>query len=57
MSMFDRDEDAPESEDRLQKRRIAEEISSGLVSGLFERDEEVWEIVKEIEEKKDAPKI
>ena len=34
------------------KRRLAEEIACGLVSGIMERDEEVWKMVKEIEESK-----
>jgi hypothetical protein len=32
------------------KRDRAREIASGLVSGIFERDEEVWEEVEKIKE-------
>lgn len=40
------------NDDEDWKRRYAEEIASGLVSGLFCRDEEVWEMVRQIKEKK-----
>ena len=33
------------------KRRVAEEIASGVISGMFERDEEILEMVREIREK------
>jgi hypothetical protein len=46
-SIFHRD-----SEDKVAKRRLAEEIANGTVSGLFERDEEVWEMVNKIKENK-----
>jgi hypothetical protein len=41
-----------EDDNKDAKRRLAEEIASGLVSGLFCRDEEVWEMVKQIKERK-----
>lgn len=34
------------------KKRLAEEIASGLVSGIMCRDEDVWEMVRKIKEEK-----
>lgn len=62
MSMFSKDDDDSEDdgpmfggaerhEARQAKRERAKEIASGLVSGFLERDEEVWEEVKKIEDK------
>lgn len=47
-SMFNREDKA----DWLRRRERAEEISSGLASGLFEKDEKVWAGVRKIEEAK-----
>lgn len=38
-------------EERRQKLERAKEIASGLVLGTFERDEEVWQMVRDIKEK------
>lgn len=38
-------------EERARKLERAKEIASGLVLGTFERDEEVWEMVKELKAK------
>lgn len=45
----------PNSEDREEYRRKydrAQEIASGITMGTFERDEEVWELVTQIKDKK-----
>jgi hypothetical protein len=39
-------------EERARKMERAKEIASGLVSGMMETDEEVWELVKELQENK-----
>lgn len=38
-------------EERQRKMERAKEIASGVVMGTMERDEEVWAMVKEIQEK------
>ena len=38
-------------DDYQSKKERAKEIASGLCSGLFERDEEVWELVRQLQEK------
>ena len=48
ISMHDWDEEF----DKKAKRRLAEEIASGTISGIFCKDEEVWEMVKKIKESK-----
>lgn len=35
-------------EEREKKLERAKEIASGLTSGLFEDDEEIWDLVKKI---------
>ncbi len=42
---------AERSEELKRKKERAKEIASGLFLGTFERDEEVWAMVKEIQEK------
>jgi hypothetical protein len=42
---------ADRREEKARKKIRAKEIASGLVMGTFERDEEVWAMVKEIKEK------
>jgi hypothetical protein len=37
-------------EERKSKLERAREIHSGLVMGTFERDEEVWDFVKKLDE-------
>jgi hypothetical protein len=36
-------------EERKAKLELAKEIASGITSGLFVRDEEVWDLVKKIQ--------
>jgi hypothetical protein len=63
MSMFGRDDDDDLKDDdgpmfggaeRYEKRKAAKErareIASGISSGLFEKDEQVWEEVKKIKD-------
>lgn len=35
-------------EEKKEKMRRAKEIASGETSGMFERDDEVWDMVKKI---------
>lgn len=42
---------AERREERVRKLERAKEIASGLVLGTFERDEEVWDLVRKIKEK------
>ncbi len=37
-----------DSDERETKKRIAQEIADGVTMGTFERDEEVWAMVREI---------
>lgn len=39
-----------ESDSRESKLRRAHEIASGMTMGTLERDEEVWELVRQIKE-------
>jgi hypothetical protein len=38
-------------EERKQKLERAKEIDSGLIMGTFDKDEEIWEMVKKLKEK------